>query len=100
MEINQKLLETITKNLFKVEFNEKQQHFHLSSYSKHLESSHGWVEIFSCVDDREFKIFTIFLESNYEKPYNLKDLHLCAEQISSFHSMLIEKNYDILPVIS
>jgi hypothetical protein len=99
MDINRELLELTTNLLFKVEFKEEKQHFHLSLYSKDLKDSNGYVCVFDCVNDLEFKIFNFFLESNYSKPYKIKDVLKSALIVQRFYKKLIENNYDILPII-
>ena len=98
MDINKKLLDLLTNLLYKVEFSEKQQRFYLSLYSKNQKDSNGYVQVFSCVNDLEFKIFNVFLESNYEKPYKLNEVLFCARQVSRFYTELVKSNYQILPV--
>jgi hypothetical protein len=98
IEINKSLYETLTENLYKVEFNESKQHFHLSLYVKGLKDSNGSCKIYDCVSDFEFKIFKIFLQSNYKSPYTLENVLDASKIISKFHNELVNNNIDILPI--
>jgi hypothetical protein len=87
------------EKLYRLEFNEKQQHFHLNNYT-HEENTNGWFTVCKHCSDFEFKLFSSFIYSKKENKLtkeiilksfselkyfikNLNDfnLHICKETV-------------------
>jgi hypothetical protein len=98
MEIDKSVYSTLTKNLYRVEFSEAQEQWHLSFYKSDIIDSEDWFTVFDCVNDLEFKIFEIFLESTYSKPYTLENVLECSLIISRFANKLADSYYEIVPI--
>ena len=95
----------MTKNLYKLEFSETKQHWCLSFYGEDLGlygedliTSEDFFTVFKCVNHLEFKIFEIFLETNYNTPYTLENVLECSLIISRFANKLSHSYYEILPI--
>lgn len=74
---------------YRLEFNEKQQHFHLDSYT-HKENTNGWFTVFEHCTDLDFKIFESFInrvpKNKLTKEYVLKS----SKEIKGFVDNLFE----------
>lgn len=68
--------------IYRLEFNEKQQKFHLDNKT-HKENTHGWITISENCTDLEFKIFECFVnrtkKSKLTKNYVIKSLQECKK---------------------
>jgi hypothetical protein len=98
MEIDKSVYSALTKNIYKVEFSETKQEWHLSFYGEDLITSEDFFTVFKCVNHLEFTIFEIFLESTYCKPFTLENVLECSLIISRFESKLSHSYFEILPI--
>jgi hypothetical protein len=79
---------------YRLEFNEKQQHFHLDNYT-HQEGTHGWFTIFNHCTDLEFKIYEAYVNRLNKKKLTMQYLLKCAEELKGFSNNLSEYNIGI-----
>jgi hypothetical protein len=106
MEINKSVYSALTKNLYRVEFSEAQeqvrkipiQNHYISLNNTDIIDSEDWFTVFDCVNDLEYKIFQIFVETNYSTPYTLENLLESSLIISRFANKLAYFNYEIVPI--
>jgi hypothetical protein len=82
------------KRLYRLEFNEKQQHFHLDNYT-HEPNTHGWTTIMEQCDDDTFKIYDSYVHRIKKKKINVDYLMLCKSEMDGFLTNLLEYNFDI-----
>lgn len=76
---------------YRLEFNEKQQKFHLDNGS-HEPDSNGWFTVFDHCSDNEFKAFKNYLIIRYCKPYTKEQVLTCGAEILMFTANLREDN--------
>lgn len=74
---------------YRLEFNEKQQFFHLDSYT-HKENTHGWFTIFEHCTDFEFRIYLSFVNRVKKEKLTKEYLLKCAVEIKVFMNNLLE----------
>jgi hypothetical protein len=98
MEINKSVYSALTKNLYRVEFSEAHQQMYLSFYGEDLITTEDSFTVFKCVTHLEFKIFEIFIESNYSTPYTLENLLESSLIISRFANKLADNYFYIVPI--
>jgi len=79
------------ESTYRVEFNEKQQCFHLDNYS-HRENSFGWFTIFEHCTDLEFKIYEAYVNRIPKKRLTKEYLLKCASELKRFMINLLEYN--------
>jgi hypothetical protein len=73
------------KILFRVEYNEDQQSFHLESMNgNHEPYTHGWQTISENADDVEFKGFVKFINYKQNKKYTVKYLQRSYKRYLDF----------------
>jgi hypothetical protein len=76
---------------YRLEFNEKQQNFHLDRGS-HEENTHGWFTIFEHCTDLEFKVYEAYVNRKPLKKLTKEYLLKCAIELKGFTSNLLEYN--------
>jgi hypothetical protein len=79
---------------YRLEFNEKQQKFHLDNYL-HEENTHNWFTIFNHCTDREFKIYEAFVNRSKKNKLTKEYLLKCAVELKGFTNNLLEYNLSI-----
>ena len=79
------------ESVYRLEFNEKQQHFHLDR-GTHDTNTHGWFTVFENCTDREFKIYEAFVNRVQKKKLTKEYLLKCAIEVKGFTSNLLEYN--------
>jgi len=77
----------------RLEFNEKQQQFHLDN-GTHEEYTHGWVTVFENCSDLEFHFFEAYLKTHFQKPYKKNHILKCAKEVCVLMNFLIEKEIE------
>lgn len=77
------------ENLYRLEFNEKQQAFHLADHTTERDT-HGWFTIFEYCSDVEFKIYEAFVYRIEKKKFTKEYLLKCAEEVERFTKNLME----------
>lgn len=77
--------------IYRLEFNEKQQRFHLNNLSNEKET-HGWFTVFEYCSDIEFKIYEAFVNRIPNKKLTKEYLLSCAFEFRKFMSNLLEYN--------
>ena len=85
------------ENLYRLEFNEDQQNFHLENNGKRRAAepnTHGWFTIFEHCTDLEFEIFEAFVNRVPQKKLTKVYLLKCAKEVKAFMNNLLE--YGIL----
>ena len=106
MKINKSSYWELTKNLYRIEFNEAQQEIRTIPLQNHyislnntdLIDSEDWFTVFNCVNDLEYRIFQIFVETNYSTPYTLENLLESSLIISRFANKLADNYLYIVPI--
>jgi hypothetical protein len=74
---------------YRLEFNEKQQNFHLDNFT-HEEKTHGWFTIFEHCTDIEFKVYEAFVNRIPNKKLTKEYLLKCATEVKGFTNNLLE----------
>ena len=74
---------------YRLEFNEKQQNFHLDNFT-HKEETHGWFTIFEHCTDSEFKVYEAFVNRIKNKKLTKEYLLKCAIEVKAFTTNLLE----------
>jgi len=74
---------------YRLEFNEKQQNFHLDNFA-HEEGTHGWFTIFEHCTDIEFKVYEAFVNRIQNKKLTKEYLLKCAIEVKGFTNNLLE----------
>jgi hypothetical protein len=74
---------------YRLEFNEKQQHFHLDNFT-HEEGTHGWVTILARCTDNEFKILESFVNRVPHERLTKEYILRCAMEVECFMINLLE----------
>jgi hypothetical protein len=77
---------------YRLEFNEKQQQFHLNNFT-HEEGTHGWFTIFEHCTDIEFKVYEAFVKRIENKKLTKEYLLESATELKKFAYNLLE--YDL-----
>ena len=90
-----KLLKTnnMTQKLFRLEFNEKQQNFHLDN-GTHKENTYGWVTITEYCTDLEFKILESYVRIKKNK-LSVFYVKKSLKELDQFMSNLMKYNITI-----
>ena len=78
-----------TERTYRLEFNEKQQNFHLDNFT-HEEGTHGWFTIFEHCTDVEFKVYEAFVNRISNKKLTSEYLLKCAKEVQVFKNNLLE----------
>jgi hypothetical protein len=78
-----------TERFFRLEFNEKQQCFHLDNYN-HEEGSHGWFTIYKHCTNHEFHIYEAYVNRIPHKILTKEYLLKCAKELKGFINNLSE----------
>ena len=52
--------------IYRLEFNEKQQHFHLDWNNAHGENTHGWKTIDKNCTDAKYALFDVYMKSTFD----------------------------------
>lgn len=74
---------------FRLEFNEKQQHFHLDNFT-HKANTHGWVTIMDSCTDFEFHVFEAYVNRKKKMVLTQKYLVECLKELQGFRTNLME----------
>jgi len=82
---------------YRLEFNEKQQNFHLDNFT-HEENTHGWFTIFESITGLEFKIYESFISRVPKEKLTKQYLLKCAEELKAFKKNLLKHNLTIEPL--
>jgi hypothetical protein len=77
------------ENTYRLEFNEKQQNFHLENFTNEPET-HGWFTIFEHCTDIEFKVYEAFVNRIPKKKLTKEYLLKCAIEVKGFTNNLLE----------
>jgi hypothetical protein len=77
--------------IYRLEFNEKQQRFHLNNLSNEKQAN-GWFTIFEHCSDIEFKVYEAFVNRISNKKLTRQYLLSCAFECKKFTSNLMEYN--------
>jgi len=81
--------------IYRLEFNEKQQGFHLENNPNHPENHCGWFTIFQHCTDTEFRIFESYVNRIKKRKLTKKYLLKSADEIKVFMKNLIEWKIEI-----
>ena len=81
-------------NVYRLEFNEKQQQLHLDNYT-HEEQTHGWITVYKCCTDLEFWVFRSFLEANITGRKTNQNVLECASKYEAFMKNLVQNRLQI-----
>ena len=90
-----------TQVLYRLEFNEEQQVFHmemLSPYAKEA-NTHGWFTITEYCSDIEFNIFEAYVNKTKHERLTKEFLLRCITEIAGFMNNLSEYNLVIKKMI-
>ena len=79
---------------YRLEFNEKQQRFHLDNFT-HTENTNGWVTIFDHCTDLEFRIYESYVNRIKKEKLTEKYLRQCTSELKGFISNLKEWSINI-----
>ena len=82
------------QRLFRLEFNEKQQNFHLDN-GTHKENTYGWVTITEYCTDLEFKILESYVNRIKKNKLSVVYIKKSLEELKQFMSNLMEYNITI-----
>jgi hypothetical protein len=74
---------------YRVEFNEKQQNFHIDNYA-HVSNTYGWITVFEYCTDLEFEIFESFVDRIKDKKLTNEYVLKCASEIRTFIINLLD----------
>lgn len=96
----------MSKEKFRLEFNEKQQAYHHAyKHQINIPNSHGWITISDGMTDIEFTIFHCFVVATLDKDFELrtdkknftttKELEKCLHKLEMFAFNLLLKNITI-----
>ena len=80
--------------LYRLEFNEQQQKFHLD-FDSHEENTHGCFTIFEYCTDLEFRIYGAYVNRIKKEKLTKTYLLRCADEVKSFMSNLTEYKLNI-----
>ncbi len=81
-----------SKNMnYKLEFNEDQQQFHLSTAANRLPETNGWFTIMDSCSDQMYWELVCMLESLHEEPYTKRLIFDAMAKLYNFH-VLLNKN--------
>ncbi len=80
--------------IYRLEFNEDQQAFHLDNFT-HAENENGWVTIFNFCTDLEFKIYESYVNRIKQDKLTKEYLFKCAIELKGFMNNLIEYKLNI-----
>ena len=80
--------------LYRVDFNEEKQQFHLDKF-RHEESAHGWRTILDCSTNSEFKVFEAFINRKRKKKFTVEYLLKSKSELIRFWDILLEYHLDI-----
>jgi len=84
----------MTQKLFRLEFNEKQQNFHLDN-GTHKENTYGWVTITEYCTDLEFKILESYVNRIKKNKLSVFYVKKSLKELDQFMSNLMEYNITI-----
>ena len=82
------------ERLYRLEFKEKTQHFHLDNYT-HEENTNGYVTIVNSISDNEFYILESYISSQGKKKYTVDYLIKSIKHLEKFILTLMEYNLQI-----
>ena len=71
----------------RLEFNEKQQQFHLDNGS-HTENTNGWFTVLDSCSDQMYWEFICMLEALHEVPYTRKKIFDAMTKLHNFQALL------------
>jgi len=82
------------EKLYRLEFNETTQQFHLDNYTKD-ENTHGWKTVCNSISDNEFHILESYISSQGKKKYTVNYLIKSIKHLEKFILNLMEYNLHI-----
>ena len=82
------------ERLYRLEFNEKQQNFHLDNYT-HENDTYGWITIADHCSDLEFQIFDAFINCKGKKKFTNEYVLKTFSELKKFINKLMEYNISI-----
>lgn len=82
------------ERIYRLEFNEKQQQFHLDNFT-HEENTHGWVTIMGECTDLQFHILESFVNRVESKRLTKDYIVRCVKELKGFIDNLAEYNLHI-----
>jgi hypothetical protein len=81
---------------YKLEFNEEQQAFHLSTSANRLPDSYGWWTVMDSCSDQMYWEFICMLETLHERPYNRKKILNAQSVLATFQMHLCNNRLAII----
>lgn len=78
--------------LYRLEFNENEQRFHLDYSKVNEENTNGWKTISENVTDLEWRVFESFIHRKGKKRHTYSSLLKDLDEVKVFWSNLIEWN--------
>lgn len=84
------------EKLFRLEFKEEKQQFHLDNYT-HEENTNGWYTIAEYCSDWEFKVFKEFLKTKRQEKFTNKELLEYKTEVAQFIQNLIDRKLIKIP---
>jgi hypothetical protein len=87
----------IMKDTYRLEFNERQQNFHLDNYT-HEPNTYGWFTIKKKCTDFEFQIFESFVTRIKKKELTKAYLLKCKDELDLFIKNLKEYNIEFIKI--
>jgi len=81
---------------YRLEFNEKQQLFHLDNFT-HEEGTHGWFTILKHCTVDEFVVYEAFVNRIPNKKLTKEYLLKCASEVKRFTNNLLEYGFIVGP---
>jgi hypothetical protein len=78
---------------YRLEFNEKQQKFHLTETPEG--NTHEWVTIFEHCTNLEFEVYKAYINRIPQEKYTEEYLLKCASEIHVFMLNLVEANLHV-----
>jgi len=82
---------------YRLEFNEKQQFFHLDDYT-HEENTFGWFTITEHCTDIEFMIFEAYVNRVKKDKLTKEYLLKCLSEVTAFIKNVMEYGLSIKPL--
>jgi hypothetical protein len=79
---------------YRLEFNEKQQHFRLDNYSQ-PENTFGYVTIFEHCSDFEWKVLKLYIQSKGDQKLTIEKVKSYAGALKCFWHFLISNGVHI-----
>jgi hypothetical protein len=82
--------------IYRLEFNNEQQKFHLDTNNTHDPNSHGWVTVVDHCTNTEFRILEAYANRIPGQKITAEYLHQCLVEVKQFMYNLMEYNIAII----